>query len=79
MSLKKLGPIHTLPTTHTNLSICAIVTVTDKFYSDYNGQFPIQSALGNKYDLTVYQYNANAIISEPPKDRTAGSIVKAHK
>ena len=58
--------------TCTNLFICAIVRATNKNYSDLTGKFPMQSALGNKYVLIVYHYDANAIIAEPLKNRTAG-------
>ena len=67
------------PPTRTNLFICAIVEATDKIYSDLTGKFPVQSALGNKYILIVYHYNANAILADPLKDRTAKSIVSAHQ
>ena len=67
------------PTERTNLFIHAIVPATDKIYTDLTGKFPVQSALGNKYILIVYHYDANAIIAEPLKDRTAGSIAKAHE
>ena len=70
---------NTNPPTRTNLFICAIITVSDKIYSDLTGKFPIQSALGNKYVLIVYHYGSNAIIAEPLKDRTAGSIAKAYE
>ena len=52
---------------------------TDKIYSDLTGKFPIQSALGNKYILIVYHYDANAILAEPLKDITAKSIASAHQ
>ena len=43
------------PPTHTNLFICAIIEATDKIYSDLTGKFPVQSALGKKYILIIYQ------------------------
>ena len=50
------------PPTRTNLFICAIIEAIDKIYSDLTGKFPVQSALGNKYILIVYHYNANTIL-----------------
>ena len=67
------------PPTRTNLFICAIVEATDKIYSDLTGKFLIWSALGNKYILIVYHYDANSILAEPLKDRTAESIASAHQ
>ena len=77
-----IPPINThpaAPPTRTNLFICAIVEATDKINSDLTGKFPVQSALGNKYTLIVYHYDANAILAEPLKDRTAKSIASAHQ
>ena len=72
------------PAIRTNIHISAIVsatdiTYTDKIYSDLTGKFPVQSTLGNKYVLIVYNYDANAIIAEPLKDRTAGEIARGHQ
>ena len=54
-------------------------TATDKAYSDLTGRFPVQSSRGNNYVMVVYCYDANAIIAEPLKNRSAGEIVKAWK
>ena len=67
------------PPVRTNKVICAVTPATDKIYSDLTGQFPVQSSLGNKYILIMYHYDANAIIAEPLKDRTAQSIANAHE
>ena len=67
------------PPTRTNLFICAIIEATDKIYSDLTGKFPVQSALGNKYILIVYHYDANTILADTLKDRTAKSIASAHQ
>ena len=72
-------PIDSEPSTRTNIFICAIASATDKIYTDLTGKLPIQSALGNKYILIIYHYDANCIIAEPLKDRTAGEIAKAHQ
>ena len=77
-----LPPINTHPAsppTRTNLFICAIIEATDKIYSDLTGKFPIQSALSNKYILIVYHYDANSILADPLKDRTAKSIASDHQ
>ena len=72
------------PAIHTNIHICAVVsatdeTYTDKIYSNLTGKFPVQSNLGNKYVLIIYNYDANAIIAEPLKDRTVGEIARGHQ
>jgi hypothetical protein len=76
------------PATWTNIHICAIVPATapcsiypptDKIYTDLTGKFPVQSTLGNKYILISYCVDANSILAEPIKDRTAGEIARAHQ
>lgn len=67
------------PHKRTDIFISAVTPATDKIYTDLTGKFPIQSSLGNKYILIVYHYDANAIIAEPLRDRTAGEIAKAHE
>ena len=67
------------PNTKTNILITAIVPATDKIYTDLTGKFPVQSSLGNKYILITYHYDANCILAEPLKDRTAGEIANAHQ
>ena len=67
------------PHKRTDIFISAVTPATDKIYTDLTGKFPVQSSLGNKYILIVYHYDANAIIAEPLKDRTAGEIAKAHE
>ena len=54
-------------------------TPTDKAYSDLTGRFPVQSSRGNNYIMVIYSYDANAILAEPLKNRSAGEIVKTWK
>ena len=67
------------PVVRTNLFICTVVNATDKIYSDLTSKFPVQSTLGNKYILVVYNYDANAILAEPLRDRSAAEIARAHQ
>jgi hypothetical protein len=46
-------------------------------YTDLTGRFPHISARGNKYLLIVYDFDSNAILSEPLKSRQADEIKKA--
>ena len=54
-------------------------TPTDKTYGDLCGRFPVQSSRGNNYVMVIYAYDANAILAEPLKNRSAGEIVKTWK
>ena len=48
-----------------------------KAYHDLTGQFPHVSTRGNKYILVHYDYDSNAILAEPLKNRTSGEIKRA--
>ena len=48
-----------------------------KAYHDLTGQFPHTSTRGNKYLLVHYDYDSNAILAEPLKNRTSGEIKRA--
>ena len=47
---------------------------TGRTYSDLTGRFPIQSNRGANYILVVYEYDSNAIIVRPLRNRTASEI-----
>lgn len=51
--------------------------ITGKTYSDLTGRFPVVSSRGNQYIFIMYDYDSNAILAEPIKNRTAGEIVRA--
>ena len=46
---------------------------------DLTCQFPYQSSRGHKYILTIYDYDSNAILVEPLKNRKAETITAAWK
>ena len=50
---------------------------TEKAYMDLTGQYPTKSARGNQYILVAYNYDANAILAEPIKNRQARTITDA--
>ena len=47
-----------------------------KTYTDLTGRFPRQSSRGNNYIFVAYNYDGNAILAEPMKNREANTIVK---
>ena len=47
---------------------------TGRTYSNLTGHFPVQSNRGANYILVVYEYNSNAIIVWPLRNRTATEI-----
>jgi hypothetical protein len=45
-------------------------------YTDQTGIFPVVSSKGNKYIMILYDYDSNAILAKPIKDRTAPELLK---
>jgi hypothetical protein len=48
-----------------------------QIYTDKTGRFPVVSSKGNKYIMILYDYDSNAILAKPIKDRTAPKLLKA--
>jgi hypothetical protein len=65
----------------TNFVYAAAIAVEDRtgqIHSDLTGRFPVQSSKGNNYILVVYDYDSNAILSEPMKRRTDAEMLRAY-
>jgi hypothetical protein len=43
----------------------------------HKGIFPVVSSKGNKYIMILYDYDINAILAQPIKDRTAPELLRA--
>jgi hypothetical protein len=50
---------------------------TDQIYTDQTGRFPVVSSKGNTYIMILYDYDSNAILAQPIKDRTSPELLKA--
>jgi hypothetical protein len=48
-----------------------------QIYTDQTGRFPVVSSKGNKYIMILYDYDSNAILAQPIKDRTAPDLLRA--
>jgi hypothetical protein len=48
-----------------------------QIYTDQTGRFPVVSSKGNKYIMILYDYDSNAILAQPIKNRTAPELLKA--
>ena len=59
--------------------ICSIQAFQykDTGYSDLTGRFPFQSTRGNEYILVMYDYDSNAILAKPVKNRQAAVLKEA--
>ena len=58
-------------------TICSI-EVTGKVSTDQTGRFPVTSSRGSKYLMVLYNYDSNAIITEPLKSRIKHELVCAY-
>jgi ribosomal protein L30E len=47
-----------------------------QIYTDQTCRFPVVSSKGNKYIMILYDYDSNAILAQPIKDRTAPELLK---
>jgi hypothetical protein len=61
-------------TTHQVCASLMTFTTKETAYADLTGKFPNISARGNQYLLIAYDYDSNAILAEPLKNKTAGEI-----
>jgi hypothetical protein len=48
-----------------------------QIYTDQTGIFPVVSSKGNNYIMVLYDYDSNAILAQPIKNRTAPGLLKA--
>ena len=50
-----------------------------KIYTDQTGKFPTTSSNGMQYCCVLYSFDANAILVEPIKNRSARELLRAHQ
>ena len=60
----------------TNLFIAKVMNLDETTCSDQTGKFPCISSKGNRYIMTIYCYDANAILLRPIKNRTGNELSK---
>jgi hypothetical protein len=48
-----------------------------QIYTDQTDRFPVVSSKGNKYIMILHDYDSNAILAQPIKDRTAPELLRA--
>jgi hypothetical protein len=48
-----------------------------QIYTDQTGRFTVVSSKGKKYIMILYDYDSNAILAQPIKDRIAPELLKA--
>jgi hypothetical protein len=60
-----------------NIMVSYFNVPTGKIFTDQTGRFPEQSTRGNNYVFVLYDYDSNAILATPIKNRTSTSLVNA--
>jgi hypothetical protein len=60
-----------------NQFVYAATIDAGQIYTDQTGRFPVVSSKGNKYIMILYDYDSNAILAQPIKDRTSPDLLKA--
>jgi hypothetical protein len=53
------------------------IDVSGKVYTDQTGRFPKFSSKGSKYLMVLYDFDTNAILAEPLKNKTAAEQLRA--
>jgi hypothetical protein len=66
------------PAVQTHWVFMKPVKITGQIFSDQTGRFPITSSRGNKYIMVVYDYDWNAILTEPLTSRTEMELLHAY-
>ena len=72
---------HPTNQTRSNNVFTALITPpqpTGKIYTDQTGRFPQQSSRGNNYIMILYDYDSNAILAEPIKNRSQTELLRAY-
>jgi hypothetical protein len=55
----------------------AVTIYAGQIYTDQTGRLPVVSSKGNKYIMILYDYDSNAILAQPIKDRTTPELLRA--
>ena len=71
-------PGHAEKTHHCYVAVHSLDEHTGKIYADQTGKFPCTSASGNNYIMVIYDYDSNAILLEPIRNRKGPTLVEAH-
>jgi hypothetical protein len=71
-------PTSDVPNQRTYTIYAASIDIRGEIATDLTGRFPTTSYQGHKYILIVYDYDSNAILVEPMKNRSAQEHLRAY-
>jgi hypothetical protein len=54
------------------------ISITGQIHSNQTGRFPITSSRGSKYIMVIYDYDSNAILTEPLTSCTETELLRAY-
>ena len=66
------------PNNDATYPLFAFIENSGKIYADQTGRFPVTPSKGSKYILLIYDYDSNAILDKPIKNRMATEILRAY-
>ena len=66
------------PNNHPTHNFFATIEETGKVYTAQTRRFPVRSSAGNHYNLVLYNYDSNAILTEALKTRQGPELLKAY-
>ena len=72
-------PAHEDKTHYSFVAVHSMESPSGKVYADQTGKFPCTSASGNNYIMVIYDYDSNAILLEPIRNRKGPTLVEAHR
>ena len=72
-------PAHAEKTHDCYVAVHSLDEPTGRVYADQTGKFPCASTSGNNYLMVMYDYNSNAILMEPIRNRKGPTLVDAHR
>ena len=73
-----VSPKTLIPAEDLTQAIYCHIEQTGQIYMDQTGHLPVTSSRGNKYIMTLYDYDSNAILTEPIKFRSEAEIIRAY-
>jgi hypothetical protein len=62
----------------TNFVYAQPIEYTGQIYTDQTGPFPVRSSRGYQYILVCYDYDSNAILTEPMKNSSKAELLRAY-
>jgi len=63
---------------HSHCFFLHTIAVTSQLHTDQTGRFPTQSSRGMNYLMIAYDYDSNAILAEPLKNRSALELLHGY-